>query len=224
MTWSGFRPSDDACVYGYLIPANFFAALTLRRIARFAEIKNDEALAARALKLAGQISDGIEHFGKVHHKEFGDIYAYEVDGLGNTLLMDDANVPSLLSLPYIGALAKDDPTYQNTRKFVLSKHNPYYYEGSMAKGVGSPHTPSGYVWHIALAIQTLTSDDLSEITDLVRMLITTDADTGFMHEGFDPNDPDKFTRSWFAWANSMFAETIYDLYERELLDAVLEQL
>ena len=224
MTWSGFRPSDDACMYGYLIPANLFAVITLKRIAEMVGNLGQMALSERATILAAQIQQGIDRYGHVNHPEFGDIYAYEVDGRGNALLMDDANVPSLLALPYMGVCERGDATYLRTRKFVLSQANPYYYEGTQARGVGSPHTPRGYVWHIALAVQAMTSDDLDEITGLVRMLLNTNAGTGFMHEGFDPNDPSRFTRPWFAWANSMFGETIYSLYERGLLDEVLRRL
>lgn len=224
MTWSGFRPSDDACMYGYLVPANLFAVITLKRIAEMVAKRGNMALSERAAVLAAQIQQGVDQYGHVNHPEFGDIYAYEVDGRGNALLMDDANVPSLLALPYMGVCERGDETYLRTRKFVLSPANPYYYEGSQARGVGSPHTPAGYVWHIALAVQAMTSEDVGEITDLVRMLLNTNAGTGFMHEGFDPNDPSQFTRPWFAWANSMFGETIYSLYERGLLDEVLRNL
>ena len=136
---------------------------------------------------------------------FGKIYAYESDGLGNYNLMDDANVPSLLSLPWLAYCGKDDPIYKNTRAFVLSKKNPYYFEGASAKGIGSPHTPDQYIWHIALTMQGLTSDDEEERKELLETLLATDADCKVMHEGFDCQDPKKFTREWFAWANSLFA-------------------
>ncbi len=207
MTWSGFRPSDDACTYGYLVPANMFAAVTLGYTAQVArEVLGDEALAARTETLAGEIREGIERYGVFEHPEFGKIYAYETDGLGNYVLMDDANVPSLLSIPYIGYCGADDPVYQNTRRFVLSRANPYYFEGSAAKGVGSPHTPPEFIWHIALSMQGLTSGDPDECRALLEMLENTDAGTGFMHEGFHKDDPEKFTRPWFAWSNSLFSE------------------
>lgn len=209
MTWSGFRPSDDSCTYGYLIPANMFAVVTLGYTAEIArEIYKDEALAARAEKLAAEIDAGIKQYGIVEHPEFGKIYAYETDGMGNYNFMDDANVPSLLSIPYLGYCSADDAVYQNTRAFVLSRENPYYYEGAAAKGVGSPHTPPEFIWHIALSMQGLTSTDPEECRALLAMLETTDADTGFMHEGFHKDDPEKFTRPWFAWSNSLFSEFV----------------
>lgn len=210
MTWSGFRPSDDACKYGYLIPSNMFATVVLDYIEEIAEvIYNDLQLKNKALELKLQIEEGINKFGIVETEEFGKIYAYEVDGLGNYNLMDDANVPSLLSIPYLGYRDIDDEIYQNTRKFILSKNNPYYFEGTVAKGIGSAHTPAEYIWHISLSMQGLTSNNHEEIESLINILINTDGDTGFMHEGFHCNDSKVFTRDWFAWSNSLFADFIY---------------
>nr|WP_291706655.1 glycoside hydrolase family 125 protein [Clostridium sp.] len=137
------------------------------------------------------------------------MYAYETDGLGNYNLMDDANVPSLLSIPYIGYRSIDDEIYQNTRKFILSKNNPYYYEGTYASGIGSPHTPEEYIWHIALSIQGLTSNNMLEIYNLIKTLINVHGDKYYMHEGFNCNNPNEYTRDWFAWSNSLFAYFIY---------------
>lgn len=213
MTWSGFRPSDDACKYNYLIPSNMFAAVVLGYISEISEtIFNDIKLKNIADELKYQIEEGINKFGIIHTEEFGDVYAYEVDGLGNFNLMDDANVPSLLSIPYIGYKDIDDKIYQNTRKFILSKNNPYYYEGSVAKGIGSPHTPPEYIWHISLSMQGLTTKNESEINSLTNTLINSDGNTGYMHEGFYCNDSTEFTREWFAWSNSLFADFIYKKY------------
>ncbi len=223
MTWSGFRPSDDACRYGYLIPANLFACVTLRRIAAFARVMDDEALAGQAEQLHEQIERGIQAYGLVEHVNHGLIYAYETDGMGRYTLMDDANVPSLLSLPYLGVCDKDDALYRRTRSFVLSMDNRYYYEGPYASGVGSPHTPAGYIWPIALCMQALTSTDQKEITDLVRMLLSTHGGTGFMHESFDPANPTQYTRAWFAWANSLFGELMVSLYEQGILETVVRE-
>ena len=209
MTWSGFRPSDDACVYGYLVPANMFASVVLSYLAEiFTEIYKDEAFAARALKLKGEIDEGIRKYGVYEHEKFGKIYAYETDGMGHYTLMDDANVPSLLSIPYLGWCTPDDEIYQNTRRYVLSKENPFYYEGKVLKGVGSPHTPPRYVWHIALSMQGLTSNSREEQEALLAMLEASDADTGYMHEGVFVDDPAQFTRPWFAWSNSIFSEFV----------------
>lgn len=211
MTWSGFRPSDDACEFGYLVPANMFASVALRYVEEIAkEIYKDEDLESRAKKLRSEVLKGIKEYGVVKNEEFSDIYAYEVDGLGNNNFMDDANVPSLLSIPYIEFEDSNSELYKNTRKFILSKNNPFYYEGKVAKGIGSPHTPERYIWHIALSMQGITSNDEDEIKDLINTLISTDAGTGFMHEGFNVDNPNEFTRDWFAWSNSLFAHFIYE--------------
>lgn len=209
MTWSGFRPSDDACKYGYLIPANFFARRALEQLEEIIDtLSPNEALHARIEKLHSEINEGLKKFATVHHDVFGDVYAYEVDGFGNAHLMDDANVPSLLSLPYLGCTDADDPVYQNTRRMLLSKHNPYYYEGTAAKGIGSPHTPANFVWPISLCIQGLTATDPEEIVQLIRTLEQLDAGTFLMHEGVNVNNAQDFTRPWFAWANSIFSEFV----------------
>lgn len=209
MTWSGFRPSDDACTYGYLVPANMFAVVVLGYLSEILrEIYCDETTAQEAEALKTEIQDGIDHFAIVDHPKYGKLYAYETDGMGNYNLMDDANVPSLLSLPYLGYCPADDPIYQNTRRFILSKDNPFFFEGKAAKGIGSPHTPQNFIWPIALCMQGLTSIDADEQKQLLRMLETTDAGTGFMHESFDAENPKNYTREWFAWANSIFSELI----------------
>jgi uncharacterized protein len=209
MTWSGFRPSDDSCTYGYLIPAQMFAVVELAHLTEiFHHVYRDFILAAECQNLQSEIDRGIQAYGIVNHPEYGEIFAYEVDGFGNSVLMDDANVPSLLSIPYLGYATVDDPVYRNTRRFILSPDNPYYQEGSHARGIGSPHTPKGYIWHIALIMQALTSTTREETPEILEMLKRTDAGTGFMHESFDPNDPNTFTRPWFAWANTLFGELI----------------
>ncbi len=209
MTWSGFRPSDDACKYGYLIPANFFARKSLEQLIEIYEsICPDEKNIARAKKLHDDIDAGLKAYSTVDHPEFGKVYAYEVDGNGNYLIMDDANVPSLLSLPYLGCIDANDPVYKNTRRMLLSKTNPYYYEGTAAKGIGSPHTPENYVWPISLCIQGLTSTNKDEILALVDTLASIDAGTDLMHEGVNVDNPAEFTRPWFAWANSIFSEFV----------------
>jgi meiotically up-regulated gene 157 (Mug157) protein len=222
MTWSGFRPSDDACTFGYLIPANMFASVVLGYMEEIAEtVYGDEQLKHEASTLREEIDFGIQTYGIYRHPVFGDIYAYETDGFGNYNLMDDANVPSLLAMPYLGYTDKDDPIYLNTRAFILSKHNRYYYEGEHARGIGSPHTPDRYIWPIGLSMQALTSTDDAEIAELLRMLMDTDAGTGYMHEGFHVDDPEQFTRPWFAWANSLFAELVYKLMQENKLKSLL---
>jgi len=212
MTWSGFRPSDDACTFNYLIPSNMFAVVVLGYMGEIAEaVYGDTALAASAHSLREEIDFGIKTYGVYYHPVFGKIYAYETDGFGNYNLMDDANIPSLLSIPYLGYTDDSDPIYANTRRFILSEYNDYYYQGTYGAGIGSPHTPDRYIWHISLVMQALTSRDNDEIAEILRVLETTDADTDYMHESFFADDPTAFTRPWFAWANSLFAELILTL-------------
>ena len=209
MTWSGFRPSDDRCVYNYLIPANMMCVVAARRAANL--LRNclgDAEYAEKAETLAKEVKAGIERFGAVDTEKYGRIYAYETDGLGRYLLMDDANSPSLLSMPYLGYCEKDDPIYLNTRRFILSKDNPWYFEGAAASGVGSPHTGKDKIWHIALTMQILTSADEAEKERCLAMLANTHAGKYFMHESFNKDDPADYTRSWFAWANSLFAQML----------------
>ncbi|TCC08146.1 glycoside hydrolase family 125 protein [Kribbella soli] len=207
MSWSAFRPSDDATELGFNVPGNMFASVVLGYLQEIAtEVLRDEPLADRAKGLKAEIDEGIASFGTVEHPEHGRVYAYEVDGLGETLLMDDANMPSLLSIPLTGYAAADDPTYLATRALLLSPENPYYYSGTAAAGIGSPHTPPRYIWHIALAVQGISSTSAEERQRLLELLRDTTGGTGQMHEGFDVDDPRQFTREWFSWANAMFCE------------------
>ncbi len=205
MTWSGFRPSDDACTYGYLVASNMFAVVELDHAA---ELLGECDLATEALELRAQIEAGLKKFAVVDNEKYGKVFACEVDGFGNNILMDDANIPSLISIPYIGYSDANDELYQNTRKMLLSFDNPYYYEGKCAKGIGSPHTPEGYIWHLALSMQGLTSVCKDEMKQILTMMENSDADTGHMHEGFDANDPTVFTRPWFTWSDSLFCEFV----------------
>jgi meiotically up-regulated gene 157 (Mug157) protein len=209
LIWSGYRPSDDACILGYSIPGNMFAAVALEKMNEMLLDAGEKALATKALTLAKNIRTAISKYAIVHDKDFGDIYAYETDGFGHYELMDDANVPSLMSIPYLGFTSNNDLVYQNTRRFALSKKNPFYFEGKAVKGEGSPHTPNGYVWPIGLSMQGLTSNNDKEKIEMAKMLVRSDADTNYTHESLDANNPFKFTREWFAWSDSLFAEFIY---------------
>ena len=220
---SSFRPSDDASLFGFLIPSNFFAVVSLRQAAEMQDAlpNGDKNLATEMRALADEVEVALKKYAVVNHPKYGEIYAFETDGFGSHLLMDDANVPSLLSLPYLGAVKADDPIYLNTRKFVLSTDNPFFYKGSAAEGVGGPHVGQDMIWPMAITLRALTSDDDNEIRAAIEMLKTTDADTGFMHETFNKNDPSKFSRSWFAWANTLFGELMWKTYREkpELLRA-----
>lgn len=212
MSWSAFRPSDDACVYNYNVPGNMFAAVVLGYLEAIAkEVLQDAGMAGRAARLGSSIRDGIQTYGLVEHPRFGQVYCYETDGLGHHVIMDDANMPSLLSLPLSGYLPADDPTYLASRRMILSPANPYFYSGRHAAGIGSPHTRRNYVWPIALAVQGLTAVDRDEKLRLAQLLARTTGGTGQMHESFDVNDPRRFSRPWFSWANAMMCELVLDL-------------
>lgn len=213
MIWSAFRPSDDACTFNYNIPGNMFCSVVLGYLKEIVElVYQDEYLQERIVDLKFQIDYGIELFGIVRHPKYGKIYAYETDGYGNHVLMDDANVPSLLSIPYLGFADANDEIYKNTRAFILSKENPYYFEGNRAKGIGSPHTWSEYIWPIALSMQGLTSLLQHEREALIETIIDNTGGTGYCHESFDVNDDTQFTRPWFCWADSLFAELVIKTY------------
>ena len=211
MTWSGFRPSDDACTYGYLVPSNMFAVVVLGYLEEIADkIFHDIKLKNKAKAIKQEIYEGIESYGITKTEEFGEIYAYEKDGFGQYNLMDDANVPSLLSMEYLGYKAKNEEAAENTRRFILSEANPYYYEGNKASGIGSPHTPAKYIWHIAMAMEGLTAKSKEKKLEILHKLAETDGGTGLMHESFHADDDTNYTREWFSWSNAMFSELVLD--------------
>lgn len=214
---SSFRPSDDASVFGFLIPSNFFAVVSLREAAEMQDAlpNGDKQLAGELRALAGEVEAALQKYAIVEHPKYGKIYAYEIDGFGSHLLMDDANVPSLLSLPYLGAVKANDPIYLNTRRFVLSPDNPFFFKGTAAEGIGGPHVGQDMIWPMAITMRALTSHDDAEIRAAIQTLKNTDAGTGFMHETFNKNDPSKFSRSWFAWANTLFGELLWKTYREK---------
>ncbi|AYG38795.1 metal-independent alpha-mannosidase [Lactiplantibacillus pentosus] len=209
MIWSGFRPSDDACEYGYLIPANMFAVVILNYLqVIFSSVLDDPNIVARARRLQTAVRDGIETYGYTTNANGEKVYAYEVDGLGHAKLMDDGNVPSLLSAPYLGYCDLLDPNYQRTRQTLLSPENPYYYSGHLAAGQGSPHTPAHYIWPIAIAMEGLTTNSRDQQLAALQTLIKTTGGTDLMHESFNVDDDTQFTREWFSWANMMYCELL----------------
>jgi uncharacterized protein len=212
MIFSMFRPSDDACVYPLFVPANLFASEELRHLAELAaHAAHDADLAARATALADEVAQATAQHGRVDDAQFGAMWAYEVDGYGNRLLMDDANAPGLVSLAYLGACTLDDAAYRNSRAFALSDANPYFFHGSVAEGIGGPHIGLNQIWPMSIIYRALTSTSDAEIRQCLRRLRDTTAGTGFMHESFDKDNPAKFTRPWFAWANTLFGELILTL-------------
>ena len=215
---SSFRPSDDASMFGFLIPSNLFAITSLKQLTEISrEVNMDTAFANECEALADEVMTAINKYAIINHPEYGKIYAFEVDGYGGTLLMDDANAPSLLSLPYLDCILSSDEIYQNTRKFVWSNDNPYFFKGKVAEGIGGPHVGLEMIWPLSIIMKALTSTDDAEISACVKTLRDTDANTGFMHESFNKDDSMKFTRKWFAWVNTLFGELIVKLDDENKL-------
>ncbi|HTV72220.1 MAG TPA: glycoside hydrolase family 125 protein [Candidatus Acidoferrales bacterium] len=209
MVWDGFRPSDDPCRYQYNIPVNMFAVVVMRELTSIERnVYHNGPMAANAWGLSVEVERGVERYGSAFLPGFGRIYAYEVDGYGHANLMDDANIPSLLSIPYFGYLPTSDTMYQATRRFALSTRNPYYFVGRYARGIGSPHTPPGYVWPLSLVMQALTSTDPAEVQTVLGYIAASDVGDHRLHESFDANRPDQYTRADFAWPNALYAQLV----------------
>ncbi|MBV9409059.1 MAG: glycoside hydrolase family 125 protein [Candidatus Eremiobacteraeota bacterium] len=214
MIWTGFRPSDDACTYNYLIPSEMMAVVALGELSEIErDVYHNLVKAERAKALRDEVQTGIQTYGVVFTPNYGYVYAYEVDGLGHANLMDDANVPSLLSAPYLGYTKSTSFVYKNTRKFLLSKDNPTYYVGKLARGIGSPHTNDGYVWPIALLMEGFTAGSDQERKDVLTQLLASDPGDHLLHESFNPDDPTKFSRVDFGWPNALFSEYVMTTFE-----------
>ncbi len=207
---SMFRPSDDATVFPFLIPSNFFAVTSLKQAAEMVKaIHNMQKLADELTALAVEVAEALKKYAIVEHPQFGKVYAFEVNGFGSYNLMDDANVPSLLSMPYLGSVDAKDPIYINTRNYVWSTENPFFFRGTAAEGIGGPHVGADYIWPMSITMKALTSTNEAEIKACIQTLLKTHGDTGFMHESFHKNNAKKFTRKWFAWSNTLFGELLW---------------
>lgn len=206
---SAFRPSDDATTFQFLVPSNFFAVTSLRKAAEIlATVNKKPEVAEKCKNLAQEVETALKKYAIFNHPKYGQIYAFEVDGFGNQYFMDDANVPSLLAMPYLGDMDANDPIYQSTRNYVWSKDNPYFFKGTAGEGIGGPHIGYDMIWPMSIMMKAFTSRDEKEIQTCIKMLMDTDAGTGFMHESFNKDNPEKFTRAWFAWQNTLFGELI----------------
>lgn len=216
MICSIFRPSDDATLFPYLVPSNLFAVEALGHLAGLLAIPAiaDAQLATEAKTLQQQVKEACRKEAVLKHPQYGRILAFEVNGYGSFHLMDDANVPSLLSLPYLGAIAPNDRLYLNTRKLVLSLDNPFFYKGKVAEGIGGPHTGMDTIWPMSIILRGITSLDKKEVKKCLDMLVSTHAGTGFMHESFHKDDASKFSRKWFAWANTLFGEFVLQVQKK----------
>ncbi|OCL07022.1 glycoside hydrolase family 125 protein [Glonium stellatum] len=212
---SAFRPSDDATILGFFIPSNAMMAVELKRCATMLEKAGKKKLATSLRNRGINIENGIWEHAVVHHKKYGPVFAFEVDGFGSSILMDDANLPSLLALPLLGFVDSSDKTYQNTRKMILERSgNPYFLEGDDFQGIGGPHIGLQHAWPMSVLVQAMTSDNDEEIEKCLKM-VRSSCKLGLVHESVNVNLVRDYTRSWFAWANSVFAQTILDLAQRK---------
>ena len=209
LIYSAFRPSDDATQYGFLIPSNMMAVVSLRQLSEIAsKVYGNNKFADEAASLAAEVDSAIKKYGVAEHPVCGKVYAFEVDGFGNATFMDDANVPSLLAAPYMGYCDASDPLYQATRAMIWSENNPYFFKGKAGEGIGGPHVGIGYPWPMSIIIKGLTTENPDEIKQCLRMLRDSAAGTNRMHESFNVDNAENFTRPWFAWANTLFGELI----------------
>merc|ERR1712228_537534 len=185
MIRTAFRAIDDASRLQFNIPSNAFAAVVLKRTANiFKKVLADNAMYNKLINLSNEIEDGIKTYGIMNG-----YYLYEVDGYGSYYFMDDGNVPSLISLPYLNYLSVNDSVYLKTRDRLLSiKSNPYYFEGLNGSGIGSPHTKTNWIWPMSIILQAMTSNDDDETM--------------------------QYTRKWFAWCNNLFGDLILQLIEQ----------
>ena len=156
----------------------------------------------------------MRQYAVVIHEKYGRILPYEIDAYGNYYCIDDGNVPSLLSLPYLDAVGPGDPLYLNTRQFVLSDSNPYYCIGKAASGPGGPHVGRDMIWPLGLIVQALTSRDDQEVRQMppARCKRPMPAPASCTRPS-TRTTPNKFTRAWFAWANTIFGELILKSYQ-----------
>ena len=211
---SVFRPSDDRTSLPFLVPSNFMAVSSLRKMSEIlVKVNHNDDIAKDCKLLADEVESALKKYAVVDHPKYGKIYAFEVDGFGNHLLMDDANVPSLLGMGYLGDVALDDPIYQNTRRFVWSEDNPWFFSGKAGEGIGGPHIGYDMVWPMSIMMRCFTSNDDDEIRWCMRTLLKTDAGTGFIHESFNKDDANNYTRAWFAWQNTLFGELVLKLID-----------
>ncbi|KAK5121682.1 hypothetical protein LTR85_004854 [Meristemomyces frigidus] len=212
---SFFRPSDDATIFQGFIPANMMFAKYLESAGQIMyAIGDQDALAGRMCSLAASLRVSIEKVGIVSGGQYGQIYAFEVDGYMSQNIMDDANIPSLLAAPFFGYLDVSDPIYQNTRQLLLSANNPYFMRGPVISAIGGAHDGPGFAWPMASVVRIFTSNDEAEITQQLQEIVSSTDGLGLIHESINTFNVSDWTRQWFSWANGLFGQCILDLDNR----------
>ncbi len=214
---SSFRPSDDGTMYPFLIPSNLFAVESLAQLSEiYKEVIKDKSFAKECSSFSEEVLNAINKYAIADHLDYGKVYAYEVDGFGNKVYMDDPNIPSLIAMKYLlEEKHYQTDVYNNTRKYLLSSDNPYYFKGKAGEGQGGPHAGMDTIWPMGIILRAMTSEDDKEIVWCIKQLMETHNNSGFMHETFNKDDASKFSRSWFAWANTLFGELIVKLYNEK---------
>ncbi|KAL8806612.1 MAG: hypothetical protein Q9182_001260 [Xanthomendoza sp. 2 TL-2023] len=228
MIRSTFRPSDDATIHQFLIPSNMMFARYLETASAImekiqtqatdpAKAQEAENLTQRMRTMAHEIRAGITKHGIIHHPLFGPIFAFEVDGYGSHNLMDDANLPSLLSAALMGYVSPRDHVYLNTRLFALSEENPYWMHGPVLSAIGGPHLGPMKAWPLASIVRIMTSEDGSgeEVREELKALLSTTDGLGLIHEGVNVWNAKDWSRHWFSWANGMFGQMILELENKK---------
>ncbi|KAI9067554.1 glycoside hydrolase family 125 protein [Trametes sanguinea] len=204
------RPSDDLSTFAFLVPANAMLSVELTNLANMLDAtKQAKNISQLAKKYSSTITNAIWETTLVDN-----IFAYETNGFGGRYVMDDANVPSLLSLPYLGFLKMNHPAYVATRKLLLSRKNPYYAAGKNFSGIGGPHVDAWNPWPMSQISAIFGTDDDKEIMQSLYLIANNTGGLGLIHESISIYDG-TYTRPWFAWANSYFAEMLLDLAQRK---------
>ena len=230
LIWSGYRPSDDVCHYKFFIPGNMFVVAVLEdMVSIFDELGLDAQMKQRMSALASSVRQAIETYGVYNHPTYGKMYAFEVDGsnadinsANGKLLTDMANIPSLISAPWLGYCETTDQTYINTRRFCLSEDNEYYFVGQYASGIGDQHeilNGTNAPWHMGIAMQGLTSTDKTEIERCVEYMTNTTGGKYVMHEAFNADDPTHYSRDYFTWPCSLYSHLVLtEIFNYKLLE------
>ena len=216
MVHGAFRPSDDASELPLNVPINLALAAALDRWRRWwrpSAITTGRATLGPWRPRSGAASPATGPSGKDRGPSGPTRSTGSAAGCGWMTGTCPASCPCRTSAP------ATSPTRPTSRPAPGSCRPPTP-GGSRAgsgDGVGSPHTGPRRIWPIAVAMRGLTATSDGERATAARLLGASHAGTYLAHESFDPDEPTRFTRPWFAWANSLVGEFL----ERAALDGLL---